>query len=154
MLIIISAIIFAAVGAFMIVRRKTPPARAALIAGLATVAAVLPHLGFAKNPGSFFPLFTVVLCGVYALFALGLNVVVGYAGLLDLGYVAFFLFGAYTGGWFMSDFLVNVNEDLNVHVLSPSLAAIPGVHLSFWMVFIIAGVTTTRPSLLCTGEVN
>src|SRR6266576_49546 len=33
---------------------------------------------------------------IYALLALGLNVVVGFAGLLDLGYVAFFGFGAYT----------------------------------------------------------
>jgi hypothetical protein len=33
---------------------------------------------------------------IYALLALGLNVVVGWAGLLDLGYVAFFGFGAYT----------------------------------------------------------
>src|SRR6476619_1269037 len=32
---------------------------------------------------------------IYALLALGLNIVVGYAGLLDLGYVAFFGFGAY-----------------------------------------------------------
>ena len=50
------------------------------------------------------PLFTIVLCAVYALFALGLNIVVGFAGLLDLGYVAFFLFGAYTSAWLMSDF--------------------------------------------------
>ena len=32
----------------------------------------------------------------------GLNVVVGFAGLLDLGYVAFFAIGAYTMGWFGS----------------------------------------------------
>src|SRR5262249_21618051 len=34
--------------------------------------------------------------GYYIILALGLNVVVGFAGLLDLGYVAFFAFGAYT----------------------------------------------------------
>ncbi len=34
--------------------------------------------------------------GIYVLLALGLNIVVGYAGLLDLGYVAFFVFGSYT----------------------------------------------------------
>src|SRR5438552_17218365 len=34
--------------------------------------------------------------GVYVLLALGLNVVVGFAGLLDLGYAAFFAIGAYT----------------------------------------------------------
>jgi branched-chain amino acid transport system permease protein len=37
-----------------------------------------------------------VLVGLYALMGLGLNVVVGFAGLLDLGYVAFFAIGAYT----------------------------------------------------------
>lgn len=36
------------------------------------------------------------LAGVFLLMALGLNIVVGYAGLLDLGYVAFFAVGAYT----------------------------------------------------------
>ena len=32
---------------------------------------------------------------VFVLLGIGLNIVVGYAGLLDLGYVAFFAFGAY-----------------------------------------------------------
>jgi branched-chain amino acid transport system permease protein len=36
------------------------------------------------------------IAGIYVLMALGLNIVVGYAGLLDLGYVAFFAVGAYT----------------------------------------------------------
>ncbi|MCK9875633.1 branched-chain amino acid ABC transporter permease [Frankia sp. Ag45/Mut15] len=40
--------------------------------------------------------------GIYALLALGLNVVVGYAGLLDLGYIAFFAIGAYTTAYFTS----------------------------------------------------
>lgn len=38
------------------------------------------------------------IIGMYVLMGLGLNIVVGYAGLLDLGYVAFFAFGAYTMG--------------------------------------------------------
>ncbi len=36
--------------------------------------------------------------GIYVLMGLGLNIVVGLAGLLDLGYVAFFAIGAYTAG--------------------------------------------------------
>ncbi|SNQ46946.1 Amino acid/amide ABC transporter membrane protein 2, HAAT family [Frankia canadensis] len=40
--------------------------------------------------------------GIYALLALGLNVVVGYAGLLDLGYIAFFAIGAYATAYFSS----------------------------------------------------
>jgi branched-chain amino acid transport system permease protein len=42
------------------------------------------------------------LIGLYVMMGLGLNIVVGYAGLLDLGYVAFFAIGAYTMGIFTS----------------------------------------------------
>lgn len=41
--------------------------------------------------------------GIYILMGLGLNIVVGYAGLLDLGYVAFFAIGAYTMGVLTSE---------------------------------------------------
>jgi ABC-type branched-subunit amino acid transport system permease subunit len=58
------------------------------------------------GPFAIFPFITVegnlyrygLLTLIYALLALGLNVVVGFAGLLDLGYVAFFGFGAYLYG--------------------------------------------------------
>ena len=39
---------------------------------------------------------------VFTMMAVGLNVVVGYCGLLDLGYVAFYALGAYTAGWLAS----------------------------------------------------
>ena len=39
---------------------------------------------------------------VFMMMAVGLNIVVGYAGLLDLGYVAFYAIGAYVIGWFAS----------------------------------------------------
>src|SRR3989449_8178274 len=42
---------------------------------------------------------------IYVLLALGLNIVVGYAGLLDLGYAAFFAIGAYTMGFLSSPVL-------------------------------------------------
>ena len=45
---------------------------------------------------------TMVTMAVYTMMALGLNMVVGYAGLLDLGYVAFFAIGAYCAAWFAS----------------------------------------------------
>ncbi|HEX7354877.1 MAG TPA: branched-chain amino acid ABC transporter permease [Mycobacteriales bacterium] len=38
--------------------------------------------------------------GIYVLLALGLNIVIGFAGLLDLGYIAFFAVGAYTTAYF------------------------------------------------------
>ncbi|MCZ2126406.1 MAG: hypothetical protein LC099_01370 [Anaerolineales bacterium] len=40
--------------------------------------------------------YTIGTVGIYVLLGLGLNIVVGFAGLLDLGYVAFFAIGAYT----------------------------------------------------------
>ena len=53
--------------------------------------------------GPFFPqLSSVVIMLVFTMMAVGLNVVVGYAGLLDLGYVAFYAVGAYVAGWFAS----------------------------------------------------
>ncbi len=62
-------------------------------------------------PNGWFPTTTLVYCAIYAMFGVGLNIVVGYAGLLDLGYVAFFLFGAYGAAWFMSTFFFQVNEN-------------------------------------------
>jgi branched-chain amino acid transport system permease protein len=73
---------------------------------------------------------------VYVMLALGLNVVVGYAGLLDLGYVAFFALGAYTLGWFGSGLFSN----RDVHFLDTNAARLPGIHLSFWVVVLLAGV--------------
>ena len=73
------------------------PAKLALVVVAALLAYALPLLEppLITTPGTDFGgvLFTVA---VYMLVALGLNIVVGYAGLLDLGYVAFYAVGAYT----------------------------------------------------------
>ena len=73
------------------------PAKIGLMVLAAFIAYALPLLEppFITTPGTDFGgvLFTVA---VYMLVALGLNIVVGYAGLLDLGYVAFYAVGAYT----------------------------------------------------------
>ena len=45
-----------------------------------------------------------IIALAFAVMSLGLNIVVGFAGLLDLGYVAFYALGAYSLGWFGSDF--------------------------------------------------
>jgi branched-chain amino acid transport system permease protein len=79
---------------------------------------------------------TVFQMAVYVMLALGLNIVVGYAGLLDLGYVAFFALGAYTLGWFGSSLF----SDHNVHFLDVGNNEIPGIHLSFWVVVPLAGL--------------
>jgi branched-chain amino acid transport system permease protein len=60
---------------------------------LITPAIAIPFAPFVST-GNLFNYGIFIL--IYALLALGLNVVVGFAGLLDLGYVAFFGFGAYT----------------------------------------------------------
>jgi branched-chain amino acid transport system permease protein len=72
---------------------------------------------------------------VYVIMALGLNIVVGYAGLLDLGYVAFWAIGGYCAGWFMSEFFYF----LNIHFFGSVPAESPGIHINFWMVLLIGG---------------
>jgi branched-chain amino acid transport system permease protein len=84
---------------------------------------------------SWLPLSAVNEALVFVIMALGLNVVVGYAGLLDLGYVAFWAIGGYTGGWIMSAFF----HQVDFHFLSPAPAAEPGIRLNFWLVLVIAG---------------
>jgi branched-chain amino acid transport system permease protein len=79
---------------------------------------------------------TLFNIAIYVMLALGLNVVVGYAGLLDLGYVAFFALGAYTLGWFGSGLFSN----RSVHFLDTNASELPGIHLSFWVVLILAGI--------------
>ncbi len=87
------------------VRVETAPAktrsRAELFSPRAIQIGVLLLLAFmAAAPMLFGPYATVILTNalLYVVLALGLNVVVGYAGLLDLGYAAFFAVGAYTIG--------------------------------------------------------
>ncbi len=123
---------------------------------LILLALELPNLPFTKDTDSILPLFTVVLCAVYALFALGLNIVVGFAGLLDLGYVAFFLFGAYTAAWMMSDFGYQISArdpspkqfSFDVHFFTAAADTIKGVHISFWLVVIVAAVLAALAGLL------
>jgi branched-chain amino acid transport system permease protein len=75
----------------------------------------------------------------YVMMALGLNIVVGFAGLLDLGYVAFFAIGAFVAGWFMSGFYSNSN----IHLLvSDQTKQLPGIHLNFFLVLCIAAAFT------------
>ena len=77
--------------------------------------------------------------GLYVLLALGLNIVVGYAGLLDLGYVAFYAIGAYSYAL----------------LASPQL----GLHIPFWLILPVApflaalfGVLLGAPTLRLRGD--
>jgi branched-chain amino acid transport system permease protein len=79
----------------------------------------------------------------YVVMALGLNIVVGFAGLLDLGYVAFFAIGAYTCGWLASGFAERINDGKGIHVaVSEFTANLPGIHLNFLLVLVGAVITT------------
>ena len=73
----------------------------------------------------------------YVVMALGLNVVVGFAGLLDLGYVAFFAIGAYTMGWFGSSWFAT--KDIHIGV-AEQLQSQPGIHLNWLLILPIAAL--------------
>ena len=88
------------------------------VAAVFALAAVAP-LFF--SPGGIV-LSNMVLAAAYVVMALGLNIIVGFAGLLDLGYVAFFAIGAYTAAYFASDFW--------------------GIHASFVLIFPLAVAAT------------
>jgi branched-chain amino acid transport system permease protein len=101
---------------------------------------LLPYLDELPLIGTLLPAVgTVVIMIVFTMMAVGLNVVVGYAGLLDLGYVAFYAAGAYTAAWLASQQF----EQVNFHFGSVGLApTVPGIHLSFWIVLLLAGCFT------------
>jgi branched-chain amino acid transport system permease protein len=90
-----------------------------------------------------------ILALAYTVMALGLNIIVGFAGLLDLGYVAFFAIGAYTIGWFGSGFFSEVGNQEGWHVGVTGFAAnLPGIHLNFLLVIIVAIVFTTIAGMI------
>ncbi len=69
-----------------------------LIIGLADLLVIMPVVGL--NNGYYQDIVTQI--GIYAILAIGLNIVVGFAGLLNLGYVAFYAVGAYSYAIFAS----------------------------------------------------
>jgi branched-chain amino acid transport system permease protein len=99
----------------------------------------------------------------YVIMALGLNIVVGFAGLLDLGYVAFYAIGAFVIGWLGSQQFPDVNGGKGIHILTPTKSAfgsdIPGIHINFFFVIFIAaaftaiwGVILGAPTLRLRGD--
>jgi branched-chain amino acid transport system permease protein len=92
--------------------------------------------------GSFMSIF------VFVILAMGLNVVVGYAGLLDLGYAAFFAIGAYTMAFLTSPGSVFVIQGL-----------VPPVLQNFWVALVLSwftaaafGVLLGAPTLRLRGD--
>ena len=88
---------------------------------------------------------TAVIVIVFVMMAVGLNIVVGYAGLLDLGYVAFYAVGAYTAGWLASGHF----QQVNIHFGSTGISRdTNGIHLNLWIVLLIAGLITMVSGIL------
>jgi branched-chain amino acid transport system permease protein len=103
------------------VRRARPRGISAVVIAAAIVAPL-----FVASGGS--AMQDMVLAAAYVVMALGLNVVVGFAGLLDLGYVAFFAIGAHVAAYFGSAFW--------------------GLHVNFLIVLVLAVGATTLAGIL------
>ncbi len=75
----------------------------ALPAILIVVAFLFPPINaFLESTVDVNLMYPAIIVAVYIMLALGLNIVVGFAGLLDLGFVAFYALGAYVVGWLAS----------------------------------------------------
>jgi branched-chain amino acid transport system permease protein len=102
--------------------------------------------------GSFPTIDTMAVMAIFAMMAVGLNIVVGYAGLLDLGYVAFYALGAYTAAWLASphasQFTIN-GKPIDVNIggigVTPGLG---GFHISIWIVLLAAAIVTAAGGIL------
>jgi branched-chain amino acid transport system permease protein len=102
-------------------------------AGILIVVGILLPFAFAPTSGF---MDATIKSLAFVVMALGLNIVVGFAGLLDLGYVAFYAIGAYCMGWFASGFFYKADA----HVLTSALTTNPGIHLNFIFVLLAAAL--------------
>jgi branched-chain amino acid transport system permease protein len=126
---------------------------ARVLAGLLIVLGVVLPFFFTEDSGF---MNATVIAVAFAVMSLGLNVVVGFAGLLDLGYVAFYALGAYSLGWFGSDFFFKAH----IHVGVAGIAATEsGVHLNFLLILVcaavicaVAGIIIGLPTLRLRGD--
>jgi branched-chain amino acid transport system permease protein len=103
--------------------------------------------------GAFPDVHTGTVMLVYVMMALGLNVVVGYAGLLDLGYVAFYAIGAYTAAALASTQFAGQNADgspqrfFNFGGIGID-KTLGGIHINIWLLLAVAGVFTALLGML------
>ena len=98
------------------------------------------------------PVRIIDLALLYVMLALGLNIVVGYAGLLDLGYVAFYAVGSYMFALLASPHLLENFE--NIAAMLPN-----GMHSPLWVIIplgaglaALAGVLLGSPTLKMRGD--
>lgn len=131
---------------------QTPTSRGRKVAGVLMIAislALLPWVA-AHFGNSWVRILDIAL--LYVMLALGLNIVVGFAGLLDLGYIAFYAVGAYLYGLLASPHLTDNFEWI--------AAAFPdGLHTSVWLMLPLGalvagvfGVLLGAPTLKLRGD--
>ena len=116
------------------------PLRKAIIYGVPLlIILALPQLPFVSP---FYKTVFVDRVAFYVLLALGLNVVVGFAGLLDLGYVAFYAIGAYVAAYFTGEMPVQPPFLLNPFIILPVAV----------IVCMLCGVLLGLPTLRLRGD--
>lgn len=116
----------------------------------ALLLAVLPFI--VKELGGTSWVRIVDMALLYIMLALGLNIVVGFAGLLDLGYIAFYAVGAYTAALLSSGHLSD--NFVFFHHYFPN-----GLHIPYWLILpvgallaAIAGIMLGTPVLKLRGD--
>ncbi|MEG4999396.1 branched-chain amino acid ABC transporter permease [Microcoleus sp. B4-D4] len=110
--------------------------RQATLVTLAFILILFPYIDSLAETGW---IATIVQIQIFIMLALGLNITVGFAGLLDLGYAAFFAIGAYTTALLSSG---QVNIAWNFWIVLPIAAGVAG----------IAGVILGIPTLRLKGD--
>jgi branched-chain amino acid transport system permease protein len=131
-------------------------ARWAILLALFAAAALLPYFMPYLSARSNYWVAIILKIGLAALMALGLNIVVGYAGLLDLGYVAFFAIGAYSYAILTGAVRFTLAQREG---LPNTLQLLPEFHMYSWLFFfiamvvvLIAGVVLGTPTLRLRGD--
>jgi branched-chain amino acid transport system permease protein len=94
----------------------------------------------------------VALALLYVLLALGLNMVVGYAGLLDLGFVAFYATGAYLFAWLASPHLWETFPALGLYAAAGLKLPLPLVLLLAGALAALVGALLGAPTLRLRGD--
>ena len=123
-------------------QRRLPPWWSRAAGGVLIVIAIVLPFFFTQTSGF---LNATIISLAYVVMALGLNIVVGFAGLLDLGYVAFYALGAYSVGWFGSGFFFHENVHVGVSHIQQTL---PGIHLNFLLIVVCAVVIAALAGII------
>jgi branched-chain amino acid transport system permease protein len=141
---------------------RFPLGRYAIPLAVLALAITYPYY-FGRLPGlpvfqAFPTMDTAFTMAIFVMMALGLNVVVGYAGLLDLGYVAFYAMGAYTAAWLASPHAHRYGWDFTFGGVGVPVG-VGGIHISIWIVIFVgailsalAGVIIGLPTLRLRGD--